>query len=227
MSRFLLDTNLLLGFTREAPWAIRAREDFNLGDPETMVFTSAICQGEILALAEKNGWGREKRSRLEEVLNGVPTLDIGRGTILDAYARIDAWTHGKAVTSPKNAPPPKPAVSMNQNDLWIAATAHVSGLHSCRQIPTSNIWTISGWNSSILTRMSHRRAPAASRIAALTRPRSAARAGAAEAPAARRAPRGRARASRRAASPLRAAPSRPPASGSPARRRSGGRRWCR
>ena len=126
MARFLLDTNMLLGFTREAPWAIRPRKNFNLGDSETMVFTSAICQGEILALAEKNGWGSEKRSRLEEVLNGVPTLDIGRGMILDAYARIDAWTHGKSVTSPNNAPPPKPAVAMNQNDLWIAATAHVS-----------------------------------------------------------------------------------------------------
>ncbi len=97
MTRFLLDTNLLLGFTREAPWAIRARAEFNLGDRETMVFTSVICRGEILALAEKNGWGSKKRTRLEQVLNGVPTLDISRRTILDAYARIDAWTHGKPV----------------------------------------------------------------------------------------------------------------------------------
>ena len=33
MTRFLLDTNLLLGFTRKASWAIRARAEFNLGDP--------------------------------------------------------------------------------------------------------------------------------------------------------------------------------------------------
>ena len=127
MTRFLLDTNLLLGFTREAPWAIRARAEFRLGDRETMVFTSVICRGEILALAEKNGWGRKKRTHLEQVLNEVPTLDISRRTILDAYARIDAWTHGKPVSSPQNVPPPKPAVPMKQNDLWIAATAHVSG----------------------------------------------------------------------------------------------------
>ena len=126
MTRFLLDTNMLLGFTREAPWAIRAREEFNLGDRETMVFTSIICRGEILALAEKNGWGAKKRTRLEQVLNEVPTLDINKQTILDAYARIDAWTHGKPVISPQNTPPPKPAISMKQNDLWIAATAHAS-----------------------------------------------------------------------------------------------------
>lgn len=127
MSRFLLDTNMLLGFTREAQWALRARADHDLGNRETMVFTSVICQGEMLALAEKNGWGRKKRTRLEQVLNGITTLGISRRKIMDAYARIDAWTHGQTVASPNNSPPPKPAVSMKQNDLWIAATTHASG----------------------------------------------------------------------------------------------------
>lgn len=127
MTRFLLDTGLLLGFSRSAQWAIRARTEFNLRDQEVMVFTSIICKGEILALAEKNGWGSKRRTHLEKVLNGIPTLDISKQTILDAYARIDAWTHGKPVTSPQNTPPPKLAVPMTQNDLWIAATAHVSG----------------------------------------------------------------------------------------------------
>ena len=127
MSRFLLDTNILLGFIREAPWALRAREDYNLGDRETLVFTSVICQGEMFALAEKNGWGAKRRAHLVEVLNEIPTLGVGRRSILDAYARIDAWTHGKPVASLVNLPPPRPAVSMKQNDLWIAATAHAIG----------------------------------------------------------------------------------------------------
>ena len=127
MKRFLLDTNLLLGFIRQAPWAIQARAEFNLGDQDVMAFTSVVCQGEILALAEKNGWGSGKRTRLENVLKDVPTLSIDNERILDAYARIDAWTHGKPVNSPRNAPPPKTAVPMKQNDIWIAATAHASG----------------------------------------------------------------------------------------------------
>lgn len=127
MKRFLLDTNLLLGFIREAPWAIQARAEFKLGNQDVVAFTSVVCQGEILALAEKNGWGSGKRTRLENVLDGVPTLDVGNERILDAYARIDAWTHGNPVTSPRNTPPPKPAVPMKQNDIWIAATAHASG----------------------------------------------------------------------------------------------------
>lgn len=127
MTQFLLDTNLLVGFTRAAPWALQTRERFALGSPEAIVFTSVVCRGEILALAEKNGWGSKKRTRLESVLDTIPTLDINRPTILAAYARIDAWTHGTAVHAPRDTPPPKPAVSMAQNDLWIAATAHASG----------------------------------------------------------------------------------------------------
>ena len=68
MARFLLDTNLLLGFIREAPWALWTHEEFNLGDQEVMAFTSVICRGQNLALAEKNGWGSDRRTRLEEVL---------------------------------------------------------------------------------------------------------------------------------------------------------------
>lgn len=125
MTRFLLDTNMLLGFIREAPWALRARTEYDLADQQTIIFTSIVCHGEILALAEKRGWGSRRRDRLEEVLAAIPTIDIGSPGILAAYALIDAWTHGKDVASPRNHPPPKPAVPMSKNDLWIAATAHV------------------------------------------------------------------------------------------------------
>lgn len=126
MSRFLLDTNILLGFVREAAWAIKARADYGLGDSETMVFTSVVCRGEILALAEKLGWGTDKRRRLDDVLETIPTLDINQPAILDAYARIYAWTHGRPVVSPDGGEPPQPARPMGQNDMWISATTHTS-----------------------------------------------------------------------------------------------------
>ena len=127
MKRFLLDTGMLLGFVRGAPWALWARSNFSLGDQTTMVFTSIICRGELLALAEKRGWEEKKRGRLEEVLDEFPTIDINQKSILNAYALIDAWTHGKYLDSTEHDfPPPKPAVSMSKNDLWIAATAYAS-----------------------------------------------------------------------------------------------------
>ena len=124
MKRFLLDTGMLLGLVGKAPWALGARSELGLADGKTVTFTSVICRGELLALAEKRGWGEKKRKILEEVLNEFPTLDINLEDILKAYALIDAWTHGKRLDSPEHAfPPPKPARSMTKNDIWIAATA--------------------------------------------------------------------------------------------------------
>ena len=127
MRSFILDTGILLGLTRGAQWARRAFDRLELNDPGTTVFTSVVCHGEILALAERNGWGEPKRYKLGRVLDGLPRLDIGKGGILKAYALVDAWTHGRHVVAPNDAPPPKPARSMGKNDLWIAATAHASG----------------------------------------------------------------------------------------------------
>ncbi len=124
--RVLLDTGMLVGLMREAPWALKADSDLGLSAPETLAFTSAVCRGELLALAEKRGWGAGKREQMETVLDRFPTIGINRASILSAYALIDAWTHGKMVDSPGGVPPPKPAVPMKQNDLWIAATAHAS-----------------------------------------------------------------------------------------------------
>ena len=123
---FLLDTGMMLGFVRGASWAARARAEYGFEDPETIIVTSVICQRELLALAEKRGWGEASRLELSRTLNRVPTLDINKQSILKAYALIDAWTHGKLVASPRNALPPKPARSIGKNDLWIAATAHAS-----------------------------------------------------------------------------------------------------
>ena len=132
MSRYLLDTKMLLGFVRSAPWALRTREEHNLSDPARMVCTSIVCKGEMFALAEKFGWGSNKRTQLQRVLSRIPTLNLD-DDVVKAYALMDAWTHGTSVDSPDDASPPQPAVPMSQNDLWIAATAHV---HSVALVST-------------------------------------------------------------------------------------------
>ena len=126
MRGYLLDTNMLLGFVRRAAWATRIRNEHGLADPETMVFTSVVCKGEMFALAEKFGWGRNRRTQLQQVLSSVPTLYLD-DQVVSAYALIDAWTHGTAMDSPYNVPP-QPAVPMSQNDLWVAATAYANGV---------------------------------------------------------------------------------------------------
>ncbi len=127
MRRFLLDTNILLGLARGAPWARWAYNRFGLGNSEVIYYTSVVCVGELLALAEKFGWGHQRRIRLERLLEEWPALPITDPDILTAYALIDAWSCGKQVTAPGGASPPKSAVKMGKNDLWVAATAHATG----------------------------------------------------------------------------------------------------
>ena len=91
-----------------------------------MCATSVVCVGEIRALAEKSGWGSKRRIRLESLLEKFLVLPIKNHEILTAYALIDAWTSGKPVEAPLGTPPLRPARKMGKNDLWIAATAHVT-----------------------------------------------------------------------------------------------------
>ena len=83
-----------------------------------------ICR-EILRLPKRT-MGQQRRTRLDRCSTKCRTWHRNR-RILEAYARIDAWTHGNPVNSPRNAPPPRQAVPMKQNDIWVAATAHASG----------------------------------------------------------------------------------------------------
>lgn len=118
----MLDTGVLVGLARSAEWALFTQDQFALNDEGTIVSTSVICKGEILALAERRGWGHARRNRLEQVLESFPTLGINQPEIIRCYASISAWTQGSEIEGTV-APPPKPAVTMGQNDIWIAATA--------------------------------------------------------------------------------------------------------
>ena len=118
---------MLLGLARRAPWARWAYNHFGLGNSEVIYYTSVVCVGELLALAEKFGWGHQRRSRLDRLLEEWPALPIKDPDILTAYALIDAWSCGEQVTAPGGASPPRSAVKMGKNDLWVAATAHATG----------------------------------------------------------------------------------------------------
>lgn len=124
--RFLLDTNMLVGLIRNASWARRAMSENGLNDPQTLLATSVVCHGEIMAISERNRWGAKKRATLTELLYEIPAVGIKQQPILRAYARLDAWSCGKSIED-EPAPPPKPAREMTQNDMWIAATAHAIG----------------------------------------------------------------------------------------------------
>lgn len=144
MKYFILDTGLLLGFCRKSPFALKAHEEYHLGDPQITVVTSIVCKGEILSLQKGRNWKDKKRDLLQDILSNIPVIDINNEKILNAYADIDNWTQGKGNNAPDGAPPLKPARKMQKNDLWLAATAHVMQatlLSTDKDFkPLNNIW---------------------------------------------------------------------------------------
>ena len=57
VSRYLLDTNMLLGFVRRAPWATRIWKEDSLADSKTAVYISVVCRRDVLTRGEiRVGW---------------------------------------------------------------------------------------------------------------------------------------------------------------------------
>ncbi len=74
--------------------------------------------GEILALAHKFGWGEEKRKAMKELLGELVIVDINIEDVLDRYAEISYFLSSF-----------QPAVTIQQNDMWIATVASLADAH--------------------------------------------------------------------------------------------------
>src|SRR5437764_12535108 len=111
---FLLDTNILVHFVRgDAVWT-RIRDQYQLlaTDPKPLI--SVLTSGELRSTALQNGWGKRRLDQMEFALGYFDEVFIDSRPLVEAYAVIDA--HFQRRGQP-----------FGKNDLWIAATAHVTG----------------------------------------------------------------------------------------------------
>lgn len=110
----LLDTNILLAYVRRSllfAW-IEAQYALTTSAPTPSI--SIVSEGEMRALALRLSWGAAKVQRLNQLLSLFIIVPLRVTGVIDAYARIDHYCvqNGLAVS---------------KNDLWIAATANVTG----------------------------------------------------------------------------------------------------
>jgi tRNA(fMet)-specific endonuclease VapC len=111
---YILDTNILVHFVRGSKlWAqIRESHQLLLISPTPVI--SVVSVGEIRSLALQWTWGERKLEQLEYCLNYFQSHTIDNPTLLRAYATIDAYLE-------------KVGQPLGKNDVWIAATAAVTG----------------------------------------------------------------------------------------------------
>lgn len=115
MRKFVLDTNIVLAYIRQSPLYLELESSLRLTSDDAQLIVSIVTVGEIRVLAHRNGWGEKKIVQLNAFIEHalfVVDVNFGAPELIDAYVEIDCFSHGR---------------SMGKNDLWIAATASVTG----------------------------------------------------------------------------------------------------
>lgn len=109
-----LDSNILLHYVRESRLAdvIEARYRLTTVSPPPAI--SIVSEGELNALALRLTWGPQRRQQLQDLLDYFTVIPLPFSEIVAVYADIDDFSRRNGVT-------------MGKNDLWIAATASVTG----------------------------------------------------------------------------------------------------
>ncbi|MBI5685849.1 MAG: type II toxin-antitoxin system VapC family toxin [Verrucomicrobia bacterium] len=123
MASYVLDTGTLLGFVRGAYYGEYVDQTYAPSQPPNIAVCSVVSIAEMRSFAVRLAWGAEKLARLDEILRGVPTVNINRPAIIEKFAEIDAYRLNR---HPKhNLPAGTNNQAMGDNDIWIAATASV------------------------------------------------------------------------------------------------------
>lgn len=115
MSRlYLLDTNILIRHVRRDELAQNLEQQYGLLVTEMIPLISAVSVAEVRSFARRREWGEPRMTQLRFLLTMFRRVEIQSAGIEDAYVTLDVYSHSVGVT-------------MGKNDLWIAATALVSG----------------------------------------------------------------------------------------------------
>ncbi len=110
----LLDTNIFVQLIRDDRVGKRLKENRQLLMTDVTPAFCIVTEGEIRSLAYQFNWGADKVKRMRFLLEYFRRIPIDTPDVMEAYAAIDAYSKSSGL-------------NMGKNDVWIAATAHVTG----------------------------------------------------------------------------------------------------
>ncbi len=113
-SGYILDTNILVHLIRGNALGKAIDTNFALSGSLSRCLICVVTVGEAYSLARKWSWGQKKIDQLKALLSQLVWIDINHPDILETYGELDDISN-------------RAGRSMGKNDLWIAATAKVSG----------------------------------------------------------------------------------------------------
>ena len=111
---YLLDTNILVHFVRGSELWVHIRDRYEPFTRDVAPLFCVVSEGELRSLSIQWNWGTRKLDQLEFCLGFFESYTIDRPRLLRAYATIDSFSESIGR-------------KMGKNDVWIAATAAVTG----------------------------------------------------------------------------------------------------
>lgn len=120
---YVLDTGIVVELLKYTTLGRHVDDHFGLSHALHRNVISVVTVGESLVPAERLSWGDEKKATLWTTLRELEWIDINDQLILEAYAKIDVFSRTHAIVAGQRG-----GITMGKNDLWIAASAHVTGM---------------------------------------------------------------------------------------------------
>jgi tRNA(fMet)-specific endonuclease VapC len=112
----LYDTGIIIYIVRDTSIEENVRKIVN---PDSLgEFISVVNKAEALSIANQNGWGKAKISKLNKLFQDITIVDISDDSIIEKYVEIDVFSQKQRGNRKEDSPR-----NMGKNDLWIAATA--------------------------------------------------------------------------------------------------------
>lgn len=120
--RYVLDSNIILYYVKDSETKKFIENQYQPFDEENTAIISIVMVAELMSLAKRQKWGERKRRVLQRIFDSLIIIEIRYSDLIEAYADIDTFSHGKDESRPLGMT----SRNMGKNDLWIAATTHVT-----------------------------------------------------------------------------------------------------
>ncbi len=117
---YVFDTNILVHLLTGSDKGNNARA--KMADESSFIIISIVTKAEILSIAKQRKWGIKKRTVLDNLMDELLVIPIDNDRLIQVYTEIDAYSQGNL----EGKPLATSARNMGKNDLWIAATAHLT-----------------------------------------------------------------------------------------------------
>jgi len=138
---FLLDTTILLHWTRDTPQATVIDQQFQLSQLRMRPLICEVSVGEMLAFSRSRQWGLQKQQRLNDIVERQTVIvRISDPLVMDAYADLSTLAKSSGWS-----------LFNGKNDLWVGAATGASGSHLLTMdtdfLPLRNV---PGWAVTVL-----------------------------------------------------------------------------